>query len=186
MLCPQHCQGTKKREAAQSLPQMPKQIVNHSPDELDVSVLTSSGGLPVGLRLGAPSYSDELSGFGMRRSSAGFGWAALLSAVAGFFGFGVPVWLINSLLCSTISSAIMSGKNYAVSHNPGSISIVVHASHFPPKTHFLGAAGKLPQIQPAKQIVRFLLLRLVSAQLPADVLGNDRQDHAHLIAPAIP
>jgi hypothetical protein len=40
-------------------------LSGYCPEELDVSVFFSTGGLPVGLRLGAPSYSDELSGLGI-------------------------------------------------------------------------------------------------------------------------
>jgi hypothetical protein len=55
---------------------------DYSPEELDVSVFVSTGGLPVGLRLGAPSYSEELSGLGVPCAvepvlAAGFFWSAV-------------------------------------------------------------------------------------------------------------
>src|SRR4051794_17102981 len=58
---------------------------DYSPEELEVSVFVSTGGSPVGLRLGAPSYSDELSGLGRSRTVlSGLATGFFLSAGAFF------------------------------------------------------------------------------------------------------
>src|SRR3954452_284870 len=71
----------------------------YCPEELDVSVFFSIGGLPVGLRLDAPSYSDERSGLGMSRAvSVVRGWLR-----TGFFcsagSFGVSIVLLLTIRC---------------------------------------------------------------------------------------
>src|SRR5436305_9175128 len=61
-------------------------FVDYSPEELEVSVFVSTGGLPVGFRLGAPSYSDELSGLGTFRVVASVLTTGFFFAVS-FFVF---------------------------------------------------------------------------------------------------